>query len=293
MSSTSSPFVVRLFYNCRIPVSTAQTPSPRTAWTLTARGRSLSAASAAGILRSRPSSGRPRARRRRPGLTVVIHGRFRPGATAVGALGRRPVRSSSSSPPSSLPGVSDSWPTTGTAGTSGRSPARRPSRSASDRNRSTPHSNHGMSSEMSARALRRVNARSASVSSTRVGDQLRRHLEGADGASATALPATAAPVDHACRTGWGRTVRPTSAGRGLRASWRAAGRPRRSARLTNGSRRTGRGLVVWRRSRAEGGPGGSQRDRGGPSSTEWGRRLERAAATPAVVARRTARPGPP
>ena len=26
MSSTSSPFVVRLFYNCRIPVSTAQTP---------------------------------------------------------------------------------------------------------------------------------------------------------------------------------------------------------------------------------------------------------------------------
>ena len=43
----------------------------------------------------------------------------------------------------------------------------------------------------------------------------------------------------------------------------------------------------------KGGPGGSQRGRGGPSSTEWGRRLERAAATPAVVARRTARPGRP
>ena len=32
-------------------------------------------------------------------------------------------------------------------------------------------------------------------------------LSGADGASATAAPDTSAPVDHASRTGWGRTVR--------------------------------------------------------------------------------------
>ena len=32
--------------------------------------------------------------------------------------------------------------------------------------------------------------------------------EGADGASATGGSATSAPVDHASRTGWGRTVRP-------------------------------------------------------------------------------------
>ena len=59
------------------------------------------------------------------------------------------------------------------------------------------------------------------------------------------------PVDHASRTGWGTdgaaaTVRrpgprepPARNGRGSRASWRAAGRPRRSARLTRGSRRQG------------------------------------------------------
>ena len=107
-------------------------------------------------------------------------------------------------------------------------------------------------------------------------------------------PATSAPVDHASRAGWGRTVRPTARNGARLEGELASGRsPRRSARLTSGSRRTGRGLVVWRGSRAEGGPGGSQRGRGGPSSTEWGRRLERAAATPAVVARRTARPGRP
>ena len=110
-------------------------------------------------------------------------------------------------------------------------------------------------------------------------------------------PATSAPVDHASRTGWGRTVRlprrssppPHLLTTLPRTGWGrtdgaerarlegelASGRsPRRSARLTSGSRRMGRGLVVWRGSRAEGGPGGSQRGRGGPSSTEWGRRLE-------------------
>ena len=36
-------------------------------------------------------------------------------------------------------------------------------------------------------------------------------LAGADGAPATAAPDTSAPVDHASRTGWGRTVRPPCA----------------------------------------------------------------------------------
>ena len=59
-----------------------------------------------------------------------VRGRIQ-GCPAAGPT-RRPVRSPSS-PPSSLPGVSGSWPPTGTAGTSRRSPARPPSRSASDR----------------------------------------------------------------------------------------------------------------------------------------------------------------
>ena len=56
----------------------------------------------------------------------------RSGANRAAGPTRRPVRSPSS-PPSSLPGVPGSWPPTGTAGTSPRSPARPPSRSASDR----------------------------------------------------------------------------------------------------------------------------------------------------------------
>ena len=70
---------------------------------------------------------------------------------------RRPVRSPSS-PPSSLPGVSGSWPPTGTAGTSRRSPARPPSRSASDRT----GARHGMSWE-------RVSSRSWVIGPFRVG----------------------------------------------------------------------------------------------------------------------------
>ena len=58
-------------------------------------------------------------------------------------------------------------------------------------------------------------------------------LGGADGASATALPATSAPVDHASRASWGRTARPPSPprprGRAGSAGWEtcvAEGTPR-------------------------------------------------------------------
>ena len=89
-------------------------------------------------------------------------------------------------------------------------------------------------------------------------------------------------------------MRPTARnGRGSGASWRAAGRPRRSARLTRGSRRTGRGLVVV--ARLTGGrSAGRQPARSRRVLVDgMGARLERAPATPAVEARRTARPRRP
>ena len=90
---------------------------------------------------------------------------------------------------------------------------------------------------------------------------------GVAGASAPALQPTSAPVDHASRTGWGADSAADGAERARLEGELASGRaPRRSARLTSGSRRPGRGLVVWRGSRAEGGPGGKPADGMGATS---------------------------
>ena len=145
--------------------SPSRLASPRPAWTLAARGRSLSAA---GILMSRP----------------VI------GPASSPSTAPRP------SPSSSMAGSAPERPRVGALAVLRDLP--------SDRNRSTPHSDHGMSSEMPARALRPAGERPQRVGQFHPGrrptpaSHRRGGRRGCHGA-----PATSAPVDHASRTGWG------------------------------------------------------------------------------------------